>query len=1201
MFQFSLKQSQLRKAITKEYYTKEELSVRNLLEQISFSEDQKKCIEILARDLINKVRNNKNKSSAVNALMNQFSLSTQEGVALMCLAESLLRIPDKVTQNKLIKDKLSLGDWRAHLNQSPSLFVNAASWGLLLTGKLISDNDDQSLSAALTRIISKGGEPLIRKAIDFAMRLLGNQFVIGQDIKEALKNCKEREKLGYRFSFDMLGESALTDEDAKRYYQDYIQAISYIGKYSDKQDIYNSNGISVKISAIHPRYSRNQYNRVIEEIYPKLKELFLLAKKYNIGLNIDAEEATRLDLSLDLLELIAKDKDLKEFNGIGFVVQAYQKRSIFVIDYLIDLAKKTDHRFMVRLVKGAYWDSEIKLAQVDGLEDYPVYTRKVHTDVSYFACAKKLLSAQDVIFPQFASHNAYTVSAISNMAKGLDYEFQCLHGMGESLYDFIIGEKNFGQRVRIYAPVGTHNTLLAYLVRRLIENGANSSFVNQIVDKNISVDRLVQNPMDKAKVTLGKMHNCLTLPKNIYKDRLNSKGLDLSNEMVLTNLEIGLNKLYNTKYEVSSLLCNITSYGKKTCVINPANVKENLGSAVYCDIKDIPQIIQIAKENQKKWLEIGVENRSLFLEKLSDIMEENRDVLIVLLVKEAGKTLKNAISEIREAVDFCRYYAKEARNLPLNSNALGTVVAISPWNFPLAIFIGQIVASLVVGNTVVAKSAEQTMLISYKVIEYLYLAGVPRYALQLVLGDGQIGQELTKSKEINGVIFTGSFEVANLINKTLLSREDNPSLIAETGGQNAMIVDSTALPEQVVQDVILSAFDSTGQRCSALRVLCLQDDIADKFIYMLKGAMDELKIGNPVEFDTDIGPVIDSEAKSNLLKHINFMKKIGKSYYEINLPKESVDGYFIAPIIFEIDNLNELKTEVFGPVLHIVRYVENDLDNLIDAINSKGYALTFGVHSRINRKVDHIVKKIEAGNIYVNRNMVGAVVGVQPFGGHGLSGTGPKAGGPFYLQKLVESDNKWIMPQADNLGNIQEHLLNELEYSIKKISLNREGLSILSKSVGLSRIGSLYKANLNLDGPTGEMNVLSWKFPSKVWVYGGNLNLSLSAFFELASNGIKVYIKEDHSLAKYFDILNKWLVIDNQPWMQNDIDVCVIFNDLPIDIKSKISNNAINRPLIKIIDASKGFDILKVSQELSLSVNTTASGGNVNLMSMSDE
>lgn len=1203
MFKFSLPQSLLRQQITQAYCQNEEILVQNLLQEIDFSVAQKQEIETLARSLVSMVRKKNKKSNGINKLMQQFPLSSEEGIALMCLAESLLRVPDKTTQNKLIKDKLSLANFKSYVNKSSSLFVNLASLGLLLTGKLVADHNEKGLTATIVRGISKGSEPLIRKSMNIAMRLLGKHFVLGQTIIQALKNGKNQEKLGYRFSFDMLGESALTDEDAQKYYQDYVQAIHAIGKNSNCDNIYDSNGISVKISAIHPRYVRSQYDRVIKEIYPKLKELFLLANKYNIGLTIDAEEVNRLDLSLDLLELLANDKDLYGFNGIGFVVQAYQKRASFVIDYLIELARKTKNKFMIRLVKGAYWDSEIKLTQIEGLEDYPVYTRKCHTDISYLACAKKLLSAQDEIFPQFASHNAYTVAAIYYLAKGKNYEFQCLHGMGQTLYDLIVGENNFNKIVRIYAPVGTHNTLLAYLVRRLIENGANSSFVNQIVDNNISVDDLVQSPIEKTKSTLGKINSHLPIPCYIYKNRLNSKGLDLSNEIVLAKLEHNLNKSYDESYEINSLLNNLISVGKQIIIRNPANHADIIGTANYCNIDDISKIVYTAKSAQDKWNKLGAEYKAKCLEDFAMIIESKMHIFIMLIVREAGKTIKNAISEIREAVDFCRYYAQEARNLPVNVQPIGTIVAISPWNFPLAIFIGQIVSALVAGNTVIAKSAQQTMLVAHKAIEYLYLAQVPTDVVQLVLGDGEIGQALVDNVAIDGVIFTGSFKVAKSINKSLLNKLDNPNFIAETGGQNAMIVDSTALPEQVVQDVILSAFDSAGQRCSALRVLCLQADIYDRVIHMLKGAMQELIIGNPVKFHTDIGPVIDNQAKDNLLKHINLMKKTSQAYTEVNLPNDIKDGTFIAPIIFEINNLDELKKEVFGPVLHIVRFDEKDIDKLIHTINAKGYALTFGIHSRINSKVDDIISKIEAGNIYVNRNIVGAVVGVQPFGGHGLSGTGPKAGGPFYLQKLVKSD-RWSLPQ-DNIEKIEEDVknedlnnINELESAINAIVLNNADLKIVNKAIANISTHSLNKASVKLSGPTGELNMLSWKLPNNIWIYGGEVDIALSTLCELVGNGVKkIYVDKNHSLVKYSDILGKWLVVEDKPWMQN-IDTCITFANLPIDIKLNMANVA--GLLIKIIDARIEFDILKIYQELSVSINTTACGGNINLMSMND-
>jgi len=1138
------------------------------------------------------------RASGVDALMHEFSLSSEEGIALMCLAEALLRIPDKATRNKLIHDKISGGDWKSHLGNSPSLFVNAAAWGLLVTGKLAAAPSGQSLGNALTRIVSKGGEPLILKGVDYAMRMLGKQFVTGQTIEEALKNGKEREKLGYLYSFDMLGEAAMTEADAERYYQDYVNAIHAIGQDAAGKGIYEGNGISVKLSAIHPRYSRAQHDRVMNELLPRLKELFLLGKKYDIGINIDAEEANRLELSLDLMEALVSDPDLAGYHGIGFVVQAYQKRCPFVIDYLIDLARRNNQKLMIRLVKGAYWDSEIKWAQVDGMNGYPTYTRKVHTDISYLACARKLLDAQDAVFPQFATHNAYTLAAIYQMGKGKQFEHQCLHGMGETLYDQVVGPQNLGRRVRVYAPVGTHETLLAYLVRRLLENGANTSFVNQIVDENISIDTLIRSPFDTLAEQGIHPNNSLPLPRNLYgNERLNSQGLDLSNESTLQELQTAMNNAAATPLHAVPLLAVPAKTQAAHEVRNPADHSDVVGSAAFVEAAAVPEIIAAAKAAESSWAAVSAAERANMLRRLADLMEAHMPELMALAVREAGKTLNNAIAEVREAVDFCRYYADEAEHtLPENSQGVGTIVTISPWNFPLAIFTGEVVAALAAGNTVVAKPAEQTSLIAYRAVQLMHEAGIPRNVLQLVLGAGDVGAALTQDERINGVVFTGSTEVARLINQSLARRSGQPVLIAETGGQNAMIVDSTALAEQVCVDVLASAFDSAGQRCSALRILCVQEDVADRMVNMIRGAMDELRVGNPAELSTDIGPVIDAEAQANLQSHIDRMKGIAKSSHQIRLPENADNATFIAPTLFELNNLNDLQREVFGPILHVIRYRADELDQLIDQINAKGYALPGGIHSRIDGTVEHIRRRIEAGNLYVNRNIVGAVVGVQPFGGHGLSGTGPKAGGPFYLQRLSRL-NSWRTPPLTRSGQADEDALNRLQTLLQSLPLTQEQKLNLAGSLGRARVHTLRQAEQVLRGPTGEHNVLSWQAPKRVWLYGGSLPQAFAAWIELAGSGITALVSDQHPLAAYAEQAPDLLETSATP-ASAGISHVVALEELSVELKQTLAGS--DGALVRIINAQHGVDVLQLFEETSCSINTTAAGGNAHLMAAGD-
>ncbi|WP_301099308.1 bifunctional proline dehydrogenase/L-glutamate gamma-semialdehyde dehydrogenase PutA, partial [Otariodibacter sp.] len=961
----------IRSKLSAHYRADEQSLVKSLIEQAE-TESLSGEIKILAKKLVRKVRESRQKASGVDALMHEFSLSSQEGIALMCLAEALLRIPDQETADKLIKDKLAKGDWRSHVGHSPSLFVNAAAWGLVVTGKLLDTHNEKGLSSALTQLLAKGGEPLIRRGVDVAMRLLGKQFVTGETIQQAIKNGEKRFAIGYRYSYDMLGEAALTEEDAKRYYNDYVQSIHAVGSTSKGLGVYQSSGVSVKLSAIHPRYSLSQHQRVMDELYPRLKSLFLLAKQYDIGLNIDAEEADRLELSLDLMDKLLSDSDLAGFDGIGFVVQAYQKRCPYVIEYLTEKARENNRKLMIRLVKGAYWDTEIKRAQTDSLEGYPVFTRKVHTDLNYVVCAKKLLSAQDVIYPQFATHNAQTLATVYHLAKGKSFEFQCLHGMGETLYDQVVGKDNLNVQCRIYAPVGSYQTLLAYLVRRLLENGANSSFVNQIVDENLDIDELVKEPTTKALETEGTMHPKIPLPQHLFgQSRFNSKGYDLTDAISLKTLQEQLNNL-SQKYVAESLIANgKTTNTESRLVNNPANLTEVVGEVIDASLEDIERAFEVAEAFKSEWQNTSPVVRAEALEKMADLMEQNMPVLFDLAVREAGKTLNNAIAEVREAVDFCRYYAKEVKVNPEGfTQPRGIIATISPWNFPLAIFVGEVSSALVTGNVVLAKPAEQTSLMAHYAVILFHQAGIPTQALQCLLGSGkEVGNKLIADPRIDGVIFTGSTATAKHINTNLQKSERILPLIAETGGQNAMIVDSSALAEQVVVDVLNSAFDSAGQRCSALRVLYLQEDIADHLLEMLKGAMAELKVGKPQALNIDVGPVIDRTAQSRLLEHIEKFKKVAKSYYQVPI-EDSVEqgGIFVPPTLLEIDNIRQLTQEVFGPVLHVVRFNAKNLSQVMKDINSTGFGLTSGLHSRIDETVEQWLATIEAGNLYVNRN-----------------------------------------------------------------------------------------------------------------------------------------------------------------------------------------------------------------------------------------
>ena len=1035
-----LPQTDLRAAITAAWH-RPETECLPMLVQLAHTADaaQRAAIEALASRLVEGLRGKKD-VGGVEALVQEFSLSSQEGVALMCLAEALLRIPDNATRDALIRDKISRGDWHSHLGNSPSMFVNAAVWGLMLTGKLTATSSEKSLAASLTRLIGKGGEPLIRQGVHRAMKLMGEQFVTGQTISEALANSRALEKVGFRYSYDMLGEAATTELDAERYLASYEQAIHAIGKASHGRGIHEGPGISVKLSALHPRYSRAQRERVMAELLPRLLKLTLLARQYDIGLNIDAEEADRLELSLDLLEGLCFEPALRGWNGIGFVVQAYLKRCPYVIDHVIDLARRSGHRLMLRLVKGAYWDSEIKRAQLDGLDGYPVFTRKVHTDVSYLACARKLLAAPDAIYPQFATHNAQTVASIYHMAGNNyysgQYEFQCLHGMGEPLYEQVTGsvvDGKLGRPCRVYAPVGTHETLLAYLVRRLLENGANTSFVNRIGDAGVPVAELVADPVSEARQIeleagqLGAPHPKIPLPRQLFADlgaqsRLNSAGLNLAHEQQLASLAAGLLRSTQGTYTAAASVAampdlpdaldvNPNSADGWQAVLNPADTRDPVGWVRPATSEEVELAVSRAARAAQIWQGTPPSARAACLMRAADLLEQRTQSLLGLIVREAGKSLPNAIAEVREAVDFLRYYAAQVAATFDNAShrPLGVVLCISPWNFPLAIFTGQVAAALASGNCALAKPAEQTPLIASVMVEILHEAGVPPDAVQLVPGSGEaVGAALVAHPLVAGVMFTGSTEVSRLIAQTLARRLSPQGrcipLIAETGGQNALVADSSALAEQLVGDVLASAFDSAGQRCSALRLLCIQEDGAERVVEMIKQAMREWVMGNPDRMHTDVGPVIDEEARLQIEQHIARMQDAGQRVTRMARDESAAQGHFVMPALIEIDGIARLEREVFGPVLHVLRYRRDQLEGVLDALNATGYGLTFGVHSRIDETIAQVTQKVQAGNIYVNRNVIGAVVGVQPFGGMGLSGTGPKAGGPLYLYRLLQAN-----------------------------------------------------------------------------------------------------------------------------------------------------------------------------------------------------
>jgi RHH-type proline utilization regulon transcriptional repressor/proline dehydrogenase/delta 1-pyrroline-5-carboxylate dehydrogenase len=1207
-------QTELRRRITAAYRQPEPECVPLLVEAATLPGPARAQAKETATLLVKSLRS-KQADAGIQNLIHEYSLSSQEGIALMCLAEALLRIPDAATRDVLIRDKLGHGDWYSHLGGDRSLFVNAATWGLIVAGKLTTRTADGGLAVALAGLLARCGGPVVRAAIDVAMQVLSKHFIAGQTIDEAIGNGCKMEARGFRYSYDMLGEAAVTASDAQQYFQNYERAIGAIGAASNGRGVVAGPGISIKLSALHPRFVRSQTPRIAAELFPRLKRLAVLAKRFDIGLNIDAEESDRVDLSLDLLTMLANDAELTEWDGLGFVVQAYGKRCPSIIDFIVDLARRQNRRVMVRLVKGAYWDTEIKRAQVDGLTGYPVYTRKVYSDVAYVACARKLLAERDAVFPQFATHNAQTVATIHALAsaefKG-DFEFQCLHGMGDTLYEHVVDPTKLNRPCRIYAPVGSHNTLLPYLVRRLLENGANNSFVSRVTSRSVSIAELITDPAEQAKSVspLGAPHAAIPLPKSLYGDvRQNSRGLDLSDEAELSDLATALRNSVATEWFASPSIC--LTAREWTPVVNPADHRDRVGNVLAASSEEIEATIQASAVAVTLWSAVPVDERAACLLRAADLMQGAMHRLVGLLIREAGKSASNAISEVREAIDFLRYYASEAKRMPTaDSLPLGPVACISPWNFPLAIFTGQVAAALVAGNSVVAKPAEQTPLVAAQAIKLLHEAGVPKDVLQLLPGDGQVGAAVVAHPRICGVLFTGSNEVARLIQRVIALRflptgEPVP-LVAETGGQNAMIADSSALAEQAVGDAIYSAFDSAGQRCSALRVLCLQDDMAEHIISMLKGAMQELTVGRPDRLAVDVGPVIDAAAKETIERYVAAMARAGRRVSRLALPPECESGTFAAPTIIEIESISDLKEEVFGPVLHVLRYQREDLARLFDDINATGYGLTFGLHTRIEEVTELAERRVHAGNIYVNRNMVGAVVGVQPFGGGGLSGTGPKAGGPLYLRRLLAHP-----PLSENVYRPGRAAPPPPPPFAAFVDwLDKRGHSRAADRCRALAQRSRLGARVQLDGPVGESNSYALHRRGRVLL----LPLTIDGFFEQLgatfATGNEAVL--DPSCCPE-------LVLDHLP-SEVSVRLSVDLNwDATIDLAIALIEGegdrvrglclrlaamdgtivtASSRSTGSLLSNDDGYDLDLLLGERSVSVNSTAVGGNVALLSL---
>ena len=1261
----------IRQKIREFYRIDENVAVDHILPAAEVNVSARSRAWERARKIVLKIRQDQSGNGAIDSLLNEYSLSSEEGVVLMCLAEALLRVPDKHTQDVLIRDKISQGQWSTHLGSSDSLFVNASSWGLLITGSMVdyADKRKQDSFGLLKRTIGRLGEPVIRKSMNYAMKVMGKQFVMGETIVAATERAATKEQQGYVYSYDMLGEGARTMDDAQRYlksYQDAIETIGAVARASGKNDPRKVPGISVKLSAIHPRYEFTHKARVMAELVPKLKALCLQAKSYNIGLTVDAEESERLDISLDIIEAVFSDDDLAGWDGFGIALQAYQKRAIYVVEWLRQLTLRVNRKMMVRLVKGAYWDTEIKNAQKDGHTDYPVFTRKSSTDVSYHACANKLLDYRDSIYPQFATHNAYTAATIVELA-GDDkegFEFQCLHGMGDSLYDQIVSDESI--QCRIYAPVGHHEDLLAYLVRRLLENGANSSFVNAIVDESKPVESLLEDPVEKTQGLKEKYNKQIIKPIALYYDnagagRDNSKGLDLTDISEITPLKSSLDSWLD-----DNLLNTNDLPDGAHAVLNPANHSEMIGFHHHHDKDDMLAMIDTAEQAFISWSQTPVAERAALLCRVADILERHMDELIALCIKEAGKVAQDGIDEVREAVDFCRYYAARAIELAADERleARGVVLCISPWNFPLAIFLGQVAAAIATGNTVLAKPAEQTSLIALRAIEMMKSVGLPEGVVQAVIARGsEVGSVIVPDSRIQTVMFTGSTETGTRISQTLAERGgDQVPFIAETGGQNCMIVDSTALPEQVVDDVISSGFQSAGQRCSALRVLFLQDDIADNVISMLKGALTELHIGDPAQLSTDIGPVIDQKALDALNAHSEYMETNGKLLYKCEISEEVANNkhFFFAPRLYEINDISVLKKEVFGPCVHIVRFKGNEIEAVVDKINGTGFGLTMGIHTRIEHRAFDLAKLSRAGNIYINRNMIGAIVGVQPFGGRGLSGTGPKAGGPSYLTRLVkekatpdaeqfnllpeqeealvgdEKSEKEALLFMDKANAAEKHwrltelntrisCVRQLLAKIARVDIVDDLADDLNYTLKLSRsqlinIEKRLKKPQQLPGPTGESNIIYLENRGNIICFA-DAKVSfhfwvLSIVTALATGNTVISVVSDLYYDEALAFRDKFIAtgagddvfqvtrLRHLSTMLAHPALSGVVVDSNCDRKHYISEKLAQRQgAILPVISSEYFDnlIQRLVTEKTISIDTTASGGNTSLMTLVED
>jgi RHH-type proline utilization regulon transcriptional repressor/proline dehydrogenase/delta 1-pyrroline-5-carboxylate dehydrogenase len=1197
----------IREELRHNYLADEGEALSALVASAALGDGERAAISARAVKLVEAVRSSSD-PKLMEVFLSEYGLSTKEGVALMCLAEALLRVPDAETMDDLIQDKIAPHDWSAHSGESSSIFVNASTWALALTGRVL-DEGESGIERTLRGMVRRLGEPVIRTAVAAAMREMGEQFVLGRTIDEAVRRGKPYTRKGYLYSFDMLGEAARTEADALRYHRAYADAISSLDSGSTGTNIRHNPGISVKLSALHPRYEQAQRETMLPEMAQRLLSLCLAARHARMGLNIDAEEADRLDLSLDVIAQVLAEPALAGWDGFGVVVQAYGLRAPFVIDWLYTLAQRLDRRIMVRLVKGAYWDTEVKRAQTLGLAGYPVFTRKVNTDVSYISCAKKLLGMTDRIYPQFATHNAHTVAAILAMADDRNaFEFQRLHGMGEALHEAVrVGE---GTRCRIYAPVGAHSDLLAYLVRRLLENGANSSFVHQIVDEEVSAETIARDPFDVV-ATQGHAHNPLIPePADIFSPgRINSTGHDLNDTVELAEIEDARDRYAPTfthKWAAFPRAIASESTFETKSITNPARPTDVVGTVMEANPADVGEAVRLATAAYPAWAATPVAERAACLLRAADLYETHSVEFFALCTREAGKTLADGVAEVREAVDFLRYYAAEAAKAEAGTDARGVIACISPWNFPLAIFTGQVAAALVTGNAVIAKPAEQTPLIAGRAVALLHEAGIPADVLQLLPGDGpSVGAPLTADPRIAGVCFTGSTEVARLIERQLAqTAAPDAMLIAETGGLNAMIVDSTALPEQAVRDILASAFQSAGQRCSALRILYVQKDVEAKMMEMLTGAMKSLVVGDPWQIATDVGPVIDAEARDGIMAYCAAMEAKGRLIAKLEAP---ADGLFVAPHVVRVSGIADMEREIFGPVLHVATFEPEEIDAVVSAINARGYGLTFGVHTRIEARVQRMIDRVHAGNVYVNRNQIGAVVGSQPFGGEGLSGTGPKAGGPHYLRRFRRGEvatgnagqgaGESVPPRFPDAGQ-------------DRWSTRTDRIAILRKhlrgkgSAAIAAAAATDFGPVDLPGPTGEANTLTLVPRGRALCLGPDAESLLAQVVQALAAGNSVAAIAPGAPVTLQPLLGKGLplvAVDGTlfNWELGTASVDVVAysrrGETARDIRRALAERT--GPIVPLV--AETIYPAAYAHERSVCVDTTAAGGNASLLAAS--